>query len=180
MSKDQEQTQLSSLQDTDSYALDHVEWRHRTFFDFLDSQVTKLLQVWNDPNVTVAIFGDPDLIRKITPKEYAYQAPGAIGPVELTYSQTIVNATDKRVYNLLGTDKMRGDDTLIVILNPHSTDRIMYRIYDYQAYVSNEIRNAANPSLPSLHCFDRFRCYEYMSVQGRIKIKNRSGLRPED
>ena len=57
----------------DGYALDHVEWRHKTFFDFLDSEVTKLLQVWNDPNVTVAIFGDPDLIRKITPKDYTYQ-----------------------------------------------------------------------------------------------------------
>ena len=161
------------------YALDHVEWRHKTFFDFLDSQVTKLLQVWNDPNVTVAIFGDPDLIRKITPKDYTYQAPAAIGPVELTYSQTVVNASDKRVYNLLGSDKLRGSDTLIVILNPRNTDRIIYRIYDYQLYVSNEIRNAKNPALPALHAFDRFLFKEYQPVQGRIKVLNRSGLRPE-
>lgn len=163
----------------DGYALDHVEWRHRTFFDHLDSEVTRLLQVWNDPNVTVAIFGDPDLIRKITPKEYTYQAPAAIGPVELTYTQTIVNASDKRVYNLLGSDKLRGSDTLIVILNPRNTDRIMYRIYDYQMYVSNEIRNSANPALPALHSYDRFKLYEYQSVQGRIKILNRSGLKPQ-
>ena len=158
------------------YALDHVEWRHKTFFDYLDSEVTKLLQVWNDPNVTVAIFGDPDLIRKITPKEYTYQAPQAIGPVELTYTQTVVNASDKRVYNLLGSDKLRGSDDLIVILNPRNTDRIMYRIYDYQMYCSNEIRNSSNPALPAIHCFERFKFLPYQSVQGRITILNRSGL----
>ena len=162
----------------EGYALDHVEWRHKTFFDFLDSEVTHLLQVWNDPNVTVAIFGDPDLIRKITPKEYVYQAPAAIGPVELTYTQTVVNASDKRVYNLLGSDKLRGSDDLIIILNPRGTDRIMYRIYDYQMYVSNEIRNSQNPALPALHSFERFLCKEYQAVQGRVRIENRSGLRP--
>lgn len=161
----------------DGYALDHVEWRHKTFFDYLDSQVTKLLQVLNDPNVTIAIFGDPDLIRKITPKEYTYQAPAAIGPVELTYTQTVVNASDKRVYNLLGSDKLRGSDTLIIILNPRNTDRIIYRIYDYQMYVSNEIRNAKNPALPALHCFERWLLKPYMAVQGRIRILNRSGLK---
>ena len=167
------------------YALDHVEWRHKTFFDFLDSEVTKLLQVWNDPNVTVSIFGDPDLIRKITPKEYTYQAPAAIGPVELDYSQTVVNASDKRVYNLLGSDKLRSymvsddlKDQLIIILNPRNTDRIMYRIYDYQMYVSNEIRNSQNPSLPALHAFERFKFLPYQSVQGRVKILNKSGLAP--
>lgn len=167
------------------YALDHVEWRHKTFFDFLDSEVTKLLQVWNDPNVTVAIFGDPDLIRKITPKDYTYQAPAAIGPVELDYSQTVVNASDKRVYNLLGSDKLRSynmdekhADELIVILNPRNTDRIMYRIYDYQMYVSNEIRNSMNPTLPAIHAFNRFKFMAYQSVQGRIKILNKSGLAP--
>ena len=167
------------------YALDHVEWRHKTFFDFLDSEVTKLLQVWNDPNVTISVFGDPDLIRKITPKEYTYQAPAAIGPVELTYSQTVVNASDKRVYNLLGSDKLRSynldekdADQLIIILNPRNTDRIMYRIYDYQMYVSNEIRNSMNPSLPALHAFERFKLVPYQSVQGRVKILNKSGLAP--
>ena len=164
----------------DGYALDHVEWRHKTFFDFLDSQITKLLQVWNDPNVTIAIFGDPDLIRKITPKEYTYQAPAAIGTVELTYTQTVVNASDKRVYNLLGSDKLRGSDQLIVILNPRNTDRIMYRIYDYQMYVSNEIRNSKNPALPAITAFERWLLKAYQSVQGRIDILNRSGLRPEE
>lgn len=163
----------------EGYALDHVEWRHKTFFDFLDSEVTHLLYALNDPNVTIAIFGDPDIIRKITPKEYTYQAPAAIGPVELTYSQTVVNASDKRVYNLLGSDKMRGNDELIVILNPRNTDRIIYRIYDYQLYVSNEIRNAKNPALPALHAFERWLFKPYQACQGRVKILNRSGLRPE-
>ena len=160
------------------YALDHVEWRYKTVFDFLDSEVTKMLQVWNDANVTVAIFGDPDLIRKITPKEYTYQAPSAIGPVELDYAQTVVNASDKRVYNLLGSDKLRNTDDLIIVLNPRNTDRIMYRIYDYQMYVSNEIRNSKNPALPAIHAFERFKFVDYQGVQSRVTILNRSGLLP--
>ena len=161
----------------DGYALDHVEWRHKTFFDYLDSQVTTLLQVLNDPNVTITIFGNPDLIRKITPKEYTYQAPASIGPVELDYTQTVVNASDKRVYNLLASDKMRGRNDLIVLLNPRNSERLIYRIYDYQMYVSNEIRNAANPSLPALHAFERWLFKEYQPVQGKILIMNPSGLR---
>lgn len=161
----------------EGYALDHVEWRYKTFFDFLDSQVTGMLQVLNDPNMTVSIFGDPDIIRKITPKDYTYQAPASIGPVELDYTQTVVNASDKRVYQFLGSDKLRGNDELMVILNPRNTDRIVYRIYDYQMYVSNEIRNAKNPALPALHAFERWKFVEYQPVQNRIKILNKSGIR---
>ena len=68
-------------------------------------------------------------------------------------------------------------DELIVILNPRNTDRIMYRIYDYQMYVSNEIRNASNPTLPAVHAFERWKFFEYQPVQGRVKILNPSGLR---
>ena len=136
-----------------------------------------MLQVLNDPNMTVSIFGDPDIIRKITPKDYTYQAPASIGPVELDYTQTVVNASDKRVYQFLGSDKLRGNDELMVILNPRNTDRIVYRIYDYQMYVSNEIRNAKNPALPALHAFERWKFVEYQPVQNRIKILNKSGIR---
>lgn len=161
----------------DGYALDHVEWRHKTFFDFLDSEVTKMLQVLNDPNMTVSIFGDPELVRKITPKEYSYQAPSAIGPVELDYTQTVVNATDKRVYQLFGSDKMRGTNDFIMLLKPRNSERIIYRIYDYQMYVSNEIRNSKNPALPALHAFERWKFVSYQPVQSRIHILNSSGLR---
>ena len=161
------------------YALDYVEWRHKTFLEQLDRQVTKLLQVWNDPNVTVAIFGDPDLIRRVTPKEYTYQAPAALGPVELTYTQTVVNASDKRVYNFLGSDKLRGSDTFIIILNSRNSDHIYYRIYDYQMYISNEIRNSQNFALPNISCFERYALKSYQSCQGRIKILNPSGKRSE-
>lgn len=159
----------------EGYALDHVEWRHKTFFDYLDSKVTKLLQVLNDPNMTISIFGDPDLVRKITPTEYTYVAPGSIGPVELDYTRTVVTS-DKRVYQFFGSDKMRGNTELMIILCPRNTDRIIYRIYDYQMYVSNEIRNAQNPSLPAIHAFERFKCYGYQAVQGRINILHPSGL----
>ena len=154
------------------YALDHIEWRSKTFMDHLDSHITKLLQVINDPNMTVSIFGDPDVIRKITPQEYSYAAPASIGPVELDYTQTVCNISSKRVYNFLSSDKLRGSDQLIVVLNPRNTDRIIYRIYDYQMYVSNEIRNSQNPALPALHAFERWLFKEYQGVQGRIKLLN--------
>ena len=160
----------------DGYALDHVEWRHKTFMDFLDSYVTKMLQVLNDPNMTITIFGDPEIVRKITPKDYSYQAPSSIGAVTLDYTQTIVNNSDKRVYNFIGSDKMRGTEQLMVILNPRNTERIVYRIYDYQLYVSNEIRNIQNPALPAIHAFERWKFVEYQPVQGRIDILNPSGL----
>lgn len=161
----------------EGYALDHVEWRHKTFFDYLDSQVTKMLQVLNDPNMTVSIFGDPELVRKITPKEYSYQAPSSIGPVELDYTQTVVNASDKRCYQLFGSDKMRGTSEFIMLLKPRNSDRIIYRIYDYQMYISNEIRNAKNPALPAAHAFERWKFVSYQPVQSRIKILHVSGIR---
>jgi hypothetical protein len=160
----------------DGYALDHVEWRHKTFMDFLDGYVTKMLQVLNDPNMTITIFGDPEIVRKITPKEYSYQAPANIGPVTLDYTQTIVNTADKRVYNFIGSDKMRGTNQLMVLLNPRNTDRIIYRIYDYQLYISNEIRNIANPALPAIHAYEDWKFVEYQPVQGRIQILNPTGL----
>lgn len=160
----------------DGYALDHLEWRQKTFMDYLDSYVTRMLQVLNDPNVTVTIFGDPEIVRKITPKDYSYQAPSSIGAVTLDYSQTIVNQTDKRVYSFIGSDKMRNTNELMLILNPRNSDHIMYRIYDYQLYISNEIRNIANPVLPAIHAFERWKFVEYMPVQGRIQILNPSGL----
>ena len=63
----------------------------------------------------------------------------------------------------------------MVILNPRNTERICYRLYDYQLYISNEIRNAANPALPAIHAFERWKLYEMMPVQGRIQILNPSG-----
>lgn len=159
------------------YALTALEYRSKMFMDFLDSFASKMLQVFNDANFTFTIYGDPLIVQKITPKEYSYTAPTTIGPVVLDYTQTIVNMGDKRVYNFIGSDKMRGSNELIILLNPHNSERIMYRIYDYQLYVSNEIRNIANPALPSIHAFERWKFVEYMPVQGRVKILNPSGLR---
>lgn len=161
----------------EGYALDFVEWRYKTFFDVFDSQVTKMLQVLNDSNVVVTVFGDPDLVRKMTPTTYTYQAPSSIGPVEIDYSRTVVTS-DKRIYQFIGSDKLRGSDDLIVILCPRNSDRIIYRIYDYQMYVSNEIRNINNPALPNVNAFDRWLITEYQPVQTRVHILNRTGFRP--
>lgn len=146
------------------------------FFDAFDTEVTRMLQVLNDPNMVITVFGDPDLIRKITPTEYSYTTPSNIGPVELDYKRTVVTS-DKRVYQFIGSDKMRWNDTLVILLMPRNSNRVTYRIYDYQMYVSNEIRNAMNPALPAVSCFERFLVDSYQPVQSRCTILNRSGLR---
>lgn len=161
----------------EGYALDFVTWRQATFMDYFDDLVTRMLQVLNDPNMTVSVFGDPRIIRKITPTEYTYQAPANIGPVTLDYTQTIVNTKDQRVYNFVGSDKFRNTNELMVLLNPRNTERICYRLYDYQLYISNEIRNASNVSLPSIHSFERFLVKSYQPVQARIHIVGANGYK---
>ena len=158
-----------------NYALDHVEWRYKTFMDYFDSVVTGLMQVLNDPNMTISIFGAPDLIRKITPTEYTYSTPSNVGPIDLDFCKTVVTS-DKRVYQFVSSDKLRGNANLIIILCPRNSERIIYRIYDYQMYISNEIRNYQNPALPAIHAFERWKFVEYQPVQGRIKILNPTGM----
>ena len=160
----------------DGYMLDHVEWQHKTFMYALDSWITNMLYVLNDPNMTITVIGNADIIRKLTPTEYTYQTPSSIGPVALDFTKTVVTS-DRRVYQFISYDKMRDNPNLIVLLNPRNTDRIIYRVYDYQMYVSNEIRNAKNYALPAIHAFERFKFVQYQPVQGRIKILNPSGLR---
>ena len=157
------------------YANDHVNWRRDTFFDYFDSHVTDLLQVLNDPNMVITVFGAPDIVRKIVPPEYSYQTPDSIGAVELDYTKTVFTS-DKRLYQFIGSDKLRNTTELIVILCPRGSERITYRIYDYQMYLSNEIRNADNPALPALHSFERWKFVEYQPVQGRINILHKEGI----
>lgn len=159
-----------------NYALDPIEWRYKTFMDALDTHVTQLFHVLNDPNMVINIIGRDDLIRKITPTDYTYQSPSTIGPVELDFVKTVVTS-DKRTYQFISSDKLRDSNNLMIILCPRNSDRFMYRIYDYQMYLSNEIRNAENPSLPAIHAFERWVAKEYQPVQGRIRILNPTGLR---
>ncbi len=158
------------------YYADHIEYRKATFMEHLDRHVTRLSYALNDPNMVVSIFGGPDIISRLTPNDYIYQTPSSIGPMELDYQKTVVNSTLKRCYQFISSDKMRNRDELIVILCPKNSDRITYRIYDYQMYVSNEIRNANNPALPAIHAFERWKPIEFQPVQGRINILNPSGL----
>ena len=157
------------------YAFDHITWRKATFMDYLDHVTTIMLQYLNDPNMTISVFGSPELVRIVTPTEYTYQAPSNIGPVELDFSRTIVTS-DKRVYQFIGSDKLRGTTNFILVLCPRNSERIIYRIYDYQMYISNEIRNAKNYALPAIHAFERWRFVEYQPVQGRVKILHPVGL----
>ena len=162
----------------DGFIGSHVTWRYETFMDYLDTQVTTMLQVLNDENVTVSIFGRPELIRKITPTEYDYVTPSNIGPVMLDYKK-VVKTTDNRIYQFISSNKLRNDNNLIIILNPRNSNRIMYKIFDYQMYVGNEIRDTDNYQLPAVSSFERFLFLAYQPVQGRIKIFNPTGLREE-
>lgn len=162
----------------DNYMGSYVAWRYETFMDYLDTQVTYLLQILNDENMTVTIFGRPELIRKITPKEYNYVTPPSIGPVMLDYKKT-VKTSDNRVYQFISSNKMRNDNNLILVLCPRNSTRVIYKIFDYQLYVGNEIRDTDNYQLPAVTAFERWLMVEYQPIQGRIAIVNPSG-RKED
>lgn len=168
---------------------DPVTWRHAIFMDQLDTYVTDMIQVWNDPNVDITIIGRTDIIRKIMPINYegATTSQANLGGIALDFRKTIVS-TDNRRYEFISTDKIRKDgighwsgegnniNDLIILLKPRGTSRIMYIVYDYQLYIANDIRNAANPTLPAVHAFDRWKFYEYQPVQGRISILNPTGF----
>lgn len=158
------------------YYSDHLEWLQRTFMNTLDQYITGLLTILRDPNMQICIIGRPGLIKQITPAEYSYTTPTSIGPIELDFKKTVVSS-DKRVYNFLSSDKLFTNDNLIILLIPKNTDRIVYRLYDYQMYISNEIRDAENPALPALTAFQRYKFFSYQPVQGRLFVANPSGLR---
>ena len=160
----------------EGYLGTHIQWLRETFMDTLDDFITGLITVLRDPNMEICILGRPALIRKITPVEYTYQAPSNIGPIELDFTKTVVTS-DKRVYNFISSEKLFGNDNLIILLNPKNTNRIVYRLYDYQMYISNEIRDAENPSLPALTAFQRYKFFGFQEVQGRLFVANPTGLR---
>ena len=159
-----------------NYMHTYVEYNQTVFMRQLDQIITGLLTVLRDPNMQISIIGRPAIIRDLTPVEYTYTTPSSVGPVDLDFKKTVVTS-DKRVYNFISSDKMWGNDNLIILLVPKNTNRIVYRLYDYQMYISNEIRDAENPQLPALTAFQRYKFFEYQSVQGRLYIANAAGLR---
>ena len=141
--------------------------------DVIDTFATGLLNVLNDPNMTITMVGRPDVIRKITPTDYQFKSPASIGPVELDFTRTVVSS-DKRVYQFASSQKITNDK-IMVILKPRNSERIVYKLYDYQMFVSNDIRNASNHTLPAVHAFERWLLKEYQPVQGRITVVNPDG-----
>lgn len=158
------------------YYSDHLNWLKATFMNTLDQYITGLLTVLRDPNMQINIIGRPNNIRQITPIEYTYQTPSNSGPIDLDFKKTVVTS-DKRVYNFISSDKLFGNDNFIILLIPKNTNRIVYRLYDYQMYISNEIRDADMPHLPALTAFQRYRFFELFGVQARLYIANPTGLR---
>lgn len=161
------------------YALTALEYRAKMFMDFMNTLASQMFQVLNDPNFTLTVFGDPILVEKVSPQEWSYQAPGNLGAVTLNYTQTVVNNNNRKVFNFIGADNLRNTNELIIILKPHNSERITYRIYDYQLFVSNEVGNITNPVLPSIYAFERWAFYEFQPVQGRVKVIHPSGLRED-
>lgn len=159
-----------------NYMHTYVEYNQTVFMRQLDQLITGLLTILRDPNMQVSIIGRPGIIRDLTPVEYTYTTPQSVGPVDLDFKKTVVTS-DKRVYNFISSDKMWGNDNLIILLIPKNTNRIIYRLYDYQMYISNEIRDAENPQLPALTAFQRYKFFGYQEVQGRLYIANSSGIR---
>ena len=157
------------------YYSDHLEWLQKTFMNTLDAFITGLLTVLRDPNMEISLIARPGIIRQITPIEYTYQTADSVGPIQLDFKKTVVTS-DHRVYNFISSDKLFGNDNIIILLNPKNTNRIVYRLYDYQYYISNEIRDAENPQLPALTCFERYRLFSLFPVQGRLFVANPTGL----
>jgi len=153
---------------------DHLDWAKKAFLPDLDTWVTQMLNIWNDGNVIVNIVGRSDLIRKLTPTQYTWSTPSQVGPFQLDFVKT-VQTSDNRTYQFISADKMRDQNNLIVLLTPKNSERFMYRIYDYQTYVSNELRSSENVYLPAITAFDRWGIFEYQPVQARIKCVNVMG-----
>ena len=153
-----------------------VDWRAEMFMDQFTTWVRPMIQVLNDPNVTISVIGRADLIDKLTPnKDVAYTSSDSSASIQMDFRKTVVTP-NRMCFQFMSADKMRDNNNLIVLLNPRNTDRCIYRLYDYQFFCSNEIRNAANWALPAIHAFERFKCVEYQPVQGRYRILNPTGL----
>lgn len=153
---------------------DHIDWARKAFLPDLDTWVTQMLNIWNDGNVVVNIVGRSDIIRKLTPTTYTWSTPSQVGPFQLDFVKT-VQTSDNRTYQFISSDKMRDQNNLIILLTPKNSERFMYRIYDYQTYVSNELRSAENIYLPAITAFDRWGIFEYQPVQARIRCVNVMG-----
>lgn len=154
----------------------HIRWIQETFMDSLEQFIDGLVTILRDPNMEVCIIGRQALISRITPTEFTYQSNANVGPIQMDFTKTVVSSKNK-CYKFIGSDKLNGCDNLIVLLIPKNTNRIIYRLYDYQMYISSEIRDAENPTLPALTAFQRYKLFEYQSLQGRLFIANPSGLR---
>ena len=154
------------------------QWRRDMFMEQLDRYVTRMLQVLNDENMTVLVFGRPDVIGNIVPQEFTYQSPSNIGPVELDFTRTVVTS-NRRTYNFVSSQKLRNDNNLILLLIPRNTLRITYCIIDYQLYVSNELRDPIHIEAPAMTCFERWYFLQYQPVQGRIMCLNTMGTREQ-
>jgi len=81
---------------------------------------------------------------------------------------------DRKEYNVDDLDVVAAEEIDVISEIHEKAEKISeYKIYDYEMYVSNEIRKSANPTtLPAIHAFERQIVAEYQPVQTPINIKN--------
>lgn len=154
------------------------QWRRDMYMEQLNRYVTRMLQVLNDENMTVLVFGSPNVIENVIPEDFSYQTPSNIGPVQLDFTKTVCSS-GRRTYNFVSSQKLRNDNNFIILLIPRNTMRITYELIDYQLYVSNELRDTEHYEAPAMTCFERWFFLQFQPVQGRIMNLNIMGTREQ-
>ena len=154
------------------------QWRRDMYMEQLNRYVTRMLQVLNDDNMTILVFGSPNVIENVIPEDFSYTSPSSIGPVQLDFTKTVCSS-GRRTYNFVSSQKLRNDNNFIVLLVPRNTMRITYELIDYQLYVSNELRDTEHYEAPAMTCFERWFFLQFQPVQGRIMNLNIMGTREQ-
>ena len=154
------------------------QWRRDMYMEQLNRYVTRMLQVLNDENMTVLVFGSPNVIENVIPEDFSYTSPSSIGPVQLDFTKTVCSS-GRRTFNFVSSQKLRNDNNFIILLIPRNTMRITYELIDYQLYVSNELRDTEHYEAPAMTCFERWFFLQFQPVQGRIMNLNIMGTREQ-
>ena len=154
------------------------QWRRDMYMEQLNRYVTRMLQVLNDENMSVLVFGSPNVIENVIPEDFSYTSPSSIGPVQLDFTKTVCSS-GRRTFNFVSSQKLRNDNNFIILLIPRNTMRITYEIIDYQLYVSNELRDTEHYEAPAMTCFERWFFLQFQPVQGRIMNLNIMGTREQ-
>ena len=88
------------------YATTDCDLDYKTVMEHLSATAAKL-----NKSASISVFGSPKLISKFT--EHICKSQSKIGSVDLDTATAVTY--DNRVYRFISTDKMRDNDSLIII-----------------------------------------------------------------